>query len=68
MFYTHRRTENRHDQCRLAQEQLHPVCAQRGDLGVNPPSCHSLAESCRAQADCRYTLKKNCALHMINLI
>ncbi|OXA44144.1 GDNF family receptor alpha-3 [Folsomia candida] len=52
------KTDNRHDQCRLAQESLHPACAQRGDLGVNPPSCHSLAESCRAETDCRFRLEE----------
>ena len=48
-----RQTDDRRDQCIIAQEQLHPVCAQRGDLGYNPPSCRSLAEDCRAQPDCR---------------
>lgn len=49
-----RKSEHRHDQeCLHAQGQLHPVCAQRGDLGISPPSCHSLAVQCRAQPDCR---------------
>lgn len=49
----YRKTDNKYDQCTLAQEQLHPVCSQRGDLGANLPSCNSLAQSCRMQHDCR---------------
>ncbi|CAG7726201.1 unnamed protein product [Allacma fusca] len=52
-----RKTENREDECLVAQEQLHPVCAQRADQGVHPPSCHSLAESCRSQPDCKSRLE-----------
>lgn len=48
-----RKTDNKHDPCMLAQEKLHPVCAQRLEGGPTP-TCHSLAETCREDKECRY--------------
>lgn len=47
-----RKTENKRDECMLAQEKLHPVCAQRIE-GAPMPTCHSLAENCREDKECR---------------
>ncbi|XP_025421932.1 uncharacterized protein LOC112691756 [Sipha flava] len=44
------------DKCLIAQEMLHPECAQRVD-GTAKVSCHSLAESCRLKSDCRSRLE-----------
>lgn len=40
------------DKCLVAQEMLHPECAQRADGPAKVP-CHYLAESCRGESDCR---------------
>uniref|UniRef100_A0A1I8P409 GDNF/GAS1 domain-containing protein n=1 Tax=Stomoxys calcitrans TaxID=35570 RepID=A0A1I8P409_STOCA len=48
-----KKTSNRHDSCMIAQEKLHPVCAQRPPDNSNqqsytpPPSCHAVAEACK---------------------
>lgn len=52
-FFCVRKTDNKHDECLVAQEQLHPMCAQRVD-GAAMPTCHSLAEMCREEVGCRY--------------
>ncbi|KAJ8887308.1 hypothetical protein PR048_013523 [Dryococelus australis] len=44
-------TENKQDKCLIAQEKLHPVCAQRLE-GAVTPTCHSLAELCREEREC----------------
>lgn len=38
----------------MAQEKLHPVCAQRVE-GSSQPTCLYLAEVCRENKECRYT-------------
>jgi hypothetical protein len=55
----------------LAQEKLHPVCAQRppealssqaSSNGVSyntPPACHQVAELCREDPECRYVFQKD---------
>lgn len=50
LFY--RKTDNKQDECLVAQEKLHPVCAQRIE-GSAVPTCHSLAEYCRLESECR---------------
>lgn len=56
---------NRHDMCMIAQEKLHPVCAQRPPDNSNPassngiyyhppPACHVVAESCKEDRECRW--------------
>lgn len=37
----------------VAQEKLHPVCAQRIE-GSPQPTCLSLAEVCRENKECRF--------------
>lgn len=44
------------DSCMVAQEKLHPVCAQRIE-GSPPPTCLSLAEVCRENKECRFVNK-----------
>uniref|UniRef100_A0A2S2NAC9 GDNF family receptor alpha-3 n=1 Tax=Schizaphis graminum TaxID=13262 RepID=A0A2S2NAC9_SCHGA len=44
------------DKCLIAQEMLHPECAQRADGPAKVP-CHFLAESCRAKSNCRSRLE-----------
>ncbi|KFB41435.1 AGAP003479-PA-like protein [Anopheles sinensis] len=78
-----RKTPNRHDMCMSAQEKLHPVCAQRppeslaqqsssqAGNGVTynaPPACHSVAELCREDEDCRARLEvfeQSCAVDSV---
>lgn len=51
-----RKTDNKQDQCLIAQEKLHPVCAQRIE-GSPQPTCLSLAKDCRESKECRYINK-----------
>ncbi|XP_062702281.1 uncharacterized protein LOC109400030 isoform X4 [Aedes albopictus] len=75
-----RKTPNRHDSCMIAQEKLHPACAQRppenlsaqessnGALFSPPPSCHAVAEMCRQEDDCRSRLEvfeQSCAVDSV---
>ncbi|XP_034944685.1 uncharacterized protein Gfrl [Chelonus insularis] len=62
-----RKTSDRSDECIIAQEKMHPECAQgiqsndRNDL----PTCHSLAQSCRENSICRSKLEhyeQSCAV------
>lgn len=67
-----RKTSSRHDSCMLAKEKLHPVCAQRPpdssstaatEGGFNPlPACHTIADLCKEDPECR--LEEN----IINLL
>lgn len=61
----YRKTDNRHDTCKIAQEKLHPHCAERppednskpstNGIGYSqPPACHLVADQCRNDPDCRY--------------
>lgn len=57
------------DACMIAQEKLHPVCAQRIE-GTPPPTCLSLAEVCRESKECRFvhthtTYRKMCVRRTI---
>lgn len=47
-----RKTDNKQDSCLVAQEKLHPVCAQRIE-GQAQPTCLSLAASCKENEECR---------------
>ena len=60
-----RKTSSRHDSCMLAKEKLHPLCAQRPPDGSSTvattngaynmlPACHTLADLCKEDPDCRY--------------
>ncbi|XP_039441008.1 uncharacterized protein LOC120421797 isoform X5 [Culex pipiens pallens] len=74
-----RKTPNRHDSCMIAQEKLHPACAQRppeslvpaatnGVMYSPPPSCHAVAEMCREDEDCRARLEvfeQSCAVDSV---
>ncbi|XP_059470953.1 uncharacterized protein LOC132193967 isoform X4 [Neocloeon triangulifer] len=62
-----KKTDNKHDECLVAQEQLHPLCAQRVD-GAAMPTCHSLAEVCREEVGCRVKLElyeQSCAVDSV---
>lgn len=50
LFY--RKTDNKQDTCLVAQEKLHPVCAQRIE-GQAQPTCLSLAANCKENEECR---------------
>lgn len=67
-FAAHRKTPNRHDSCMVAQEKIHPNCAQRppenvaqqtsnGHIYHPPPGCHTVAELCREEVNCRPRLE-----------
>ncbi|XP_055524975.1 uncharacterized protein LOC129718325 isoform X4 [Wyeomyia smithii] len=74
-----RKTPNRHDSCMIAQEKLHPACAQRPPENITPqgsnglvysppPSCHTVAELCREDEDCRARLEvfeQSCAVDSV---
>ena len=53
-----RKTSSRHDSCMLAKEKLHPLCAQRPPDGSSAynmlPACHTLADLCKEDPECRY--------------
>ncbi|KAG4075847.1 hypothetical protein HA402_003673, partial [Bradysia odoriphaga] len=63
-----KKTSNRHDVCMIAQEKLHPVCAQRPPDIINsqtsngamyhpPPACHIVADLCKEDLECRGRLE-----------
>ncbi|XP_055908653.1 uncharacterized protein LOC129943330 isoform X2 [Eupeodes corollae] len=63
-----KKTTNRHDMCMIAQEKLHPVCAQRPPDSINlqnsngifyhpPPACHVVADLCKEDRECRIKLE-----------
>lgn len=78
-LFPNRKTPNRHDSCMIAQEKLHPACAQRppeslvpaatnGVMYSPPPSCHAVAEMCREDEDCRARLEvfeQSCAVDSV---
>lgn len=51
-----RKTDGKKDECIVAQEKMHPACAQRIE-GAELPTCHSLAEACKENRGCRYVAK-----------
>ncbi|XP_044765670.1 uncharacterized protein LOC123321927 isoform X1 [Coccinella septempunctata] len=62
-----KKTNNKHDACLIAQEKLHPVCAQRIE-GSPQPTCLSLAEVCRDSKECRARLEQyeqSCAVDSV---
>ncbi|XP_017775583.1 PREDICTED: uncharacterized protein LOC108561940 isoform X2 [Nicrophorus vespilloides] len=62
-----KKTDNKHDACMVAQEKLHPVCAQRIE-GSPQPTCLSLAEVCRENKECRTRLEyyeQSCAVDSV---
>lgn len=52
-FSCRRKTDGKKDECIVAQEKMHPACAQRVD-GAEMPTCHSLAETCKENKGCRW--------------
>uniref|UniRef100_A0A336M7Z0 CSON012400 protein n=1 Tax=Culicoides sonorensis TaxID=179676 RepID=A0A336M7Z0_CULSO len=74
-----RKTDNRHDTCKLAQEKLHPNCAERPDEDTSKPAtngigysqpqaCHIVAEACREDPSCRDKLEhfeQSCAVDSV---
>nr|XP_023018834.1 GDNF family receptor alpha-like [Leptinotarsa decemlineata] len=62
-----KKTDNRQDACLIAQEKLHPVCAQRVEDSPQP-TCLHLAEVCRENKDCRMKLEhyeQSCAVDSV---
>ncbi|XP_046745350.1 uncharacterized protein LOC124410782 isoform X2 [Diprion similis] len=62
-----RKTNNKRDDCIIAQEKMHPACAQRVE-GLEMPACHSLAEVCREDKACRKRLEyyeQSCAVDSV---
>ncbi|EZA47503.1 GDNF family receptor alpha-1 [Ooceraea biroi] len=62
-----RKTDGRKDECIVAQEKMHPMCAQRVE-GAEMPTCHSLAESCKENRSCRLSLEhyeQSCAVDSV---
>ncbi|XP_065216009.1 uncharacterized protein Gfrl isoform X2 [Planococcus citri] len=45
------------DACMKAQDTLHPSCSQEVDT-ITPPTCHSVAESCRSDPNCAPLLEE----------
>lgn len=72
-----RKTSSRHDSCMLAQEKVHPKCAQQPPEGLMPqtsngyhppPGCHLVAENCREDPECRPRLEsfeQSCAIDSV---
>lgn len=52
VVFLYRKSGVNKDKCLIAQEMLHPECAQRADGPAKVP-CNFLAESCRAKSNCR---------------
>ncbi|KAL0121427.1 hypothetical protein PUN28_006737 [Cardiocondyla obscurior] len=62
-----RKTDNKKDECIVAQEKMHPTCAQRID-GAEMPTCHSLADTCKENRSCRLRLEyyeQSCAVDSV---
>ncbi|XP_029033944.1 uncharacterized protein LOC114871774 isoform X2 [Osmia bicornis bicornis] len=62
-----RKTDNRKDECIVAQEKMHPACAQRVE-GAEMPPCHTLAETCKENRSCRMKLEyyeQSCAVDSV---
>ncbi|KAK9723211.1 GDNF/GAS1 domain [Popillia japonica] len=62
-----KKTDNKHDTCMIAQERLHPICAQRIE-GAPQPTCLSLAEVCKESKECRARLEyyeQSCAVDSV---
>ncbi|GJQ66811.1 hypothetical protein Trydic_g18579 [Trypoxylus dichotomus] len=62
-----KKTDNKHDTCMIAQEKLHPICAQRIE-GAPQPTCLSLAEVCKESKECRARLEyyeQSCAVDSV---
>ncbi|KOX70812.1 hypothetical protein WN51_02236 [Melipona quadrifasciata] len=62
----HTKTDGKKDECMIAQEKMHPACAQRGEGEI--PTCHSLAETCKEHEACRARLEyyeQNCAVDSV---
>ncbi|XP_078047616.1 glial cell line-derived neurotrophic family receptor-like [Augochlora pura] len=61
-----RKTDGK-DECIVAQEKMHPACAQRVE-GSEMPTCHSLAQKCKKNAACKMKLEyyeQNCAVDSV---
>nr|CAH7722771.1 unnamed protein product [Callosobruchus chinensis] len=62
-----KKTDNKQDACLIAQEKLHPVCAQRTE-DIPQPTCLNLAENCRENKECRLKLEhyeQSCAVDSV---
>ncbi|CAG5100961.1 Similar to Gfra3: GDNF family receptor alpha-3 (Mus musculus) [Cotesia congregata] len=62
-----KKTQDKDDACIVAQEKMHPVCAQGHDIS-ELPTCHSLALACREDITCRNKLEhyeQSCAVDSV---
>ncbi|KAL1497089.1 hypothetical protein ABEB36_008104 [Hypothenemus hampei] len=62
-----KKTDNRHDACLIAQEKLHPACAQRSEE-TPQPNCLHLVETCKESKACRLKLEyyeQSCAVDSV---
>ncbi|XP_076177937.1 glial cell line-derived neurotrophic family receptor-like isoform X3 [Ptiloglossa arizonensis] len=62
-----RKTDGKKDECIVAQEKMHPACAQR-NVGSETPTCHSLAKACKHNPACRMKLEyyeQSCAVDSV---
>ncbi|XP_063994504.1 uncharacterized protein Gfrl isoform X3 [Diachasmimorpha longicaudata] len=62
-----KKTQDKQDECMIAQEKTHPVCAQGHDL-AELPTCHGLAEICKEDRVCRNKLEhyeQSCAVDSV---
>ncbi|KZC12899.1 GDNF family receptor alpha-1, partial [Dufourea novaeangliae] len=63
-----RKTDGKKDECMVAQEKMHPACAQRVEGSLEMPTCHSLAEACKENRGCRMKLEyyeQSCAVDSV---
>ncbi|XP_017888282.1 uncharacterized protein LOC108629870 isoform X3 [Ceratina calcarata] len=62
-----RKTVGKKDECIIAQEKMHPACAQRVE-GAEIPACHTLAAACKKNATCKMKLEyyeQSCAVDSV---
>ncbi|XP_066602969.1 uncharacterized protein [Prorops nasuta] len=63
-----RKSDDKNDECLVAQEKLHPDCAQRTVDRNEMPMCHNLAETCKENETCRMKLEhyeQSCAVDSV---
>ncbi|XP_060519093.1 uncharacterized protein LOC132697510 isoform X2 [Cylas formicarius] len=62
-----KKTDNKQDACVIAQEKLHPICAQRTEESPQP-TCLHMAEACKESSSCRAKLEyyeQSCAVDSV---
>ncbi|XP_024940416.1 uncharacterized protein LOC107267434 isoform X3 [Cephus cinctus] len=62
-----KKSDGKRDECIVAQEKMHPTCAQRIE-GAEMPACHSVAEACKEDKACKTKLvyfERSCAVDSV---